>query len=133
MGSKVGWKIFFFITVLYSLAALASAVDAFKYQYEITLIDYFKWPSLLLLSCLYMLAVYGYCWKKYFFPALFWYALMWLSLAMMVVECVAVLLEDGVSAGEKSFLIIGAVLFLSLISRVLYLYSSEIRSVREMN
>ena len=131
MKSKLGWKIFFIIVVFYSMAAVLATLDAFRYQGSLSWTDYLKWPLLLLFSFFYLLAVFGYCWKRYFLHYLFWYLLMWASLILMVLECIAVFVEEGTPYDEKLFLVIGSVLFLSFISRALFLYAKEMQELSQ--
>ncbi|GAA0363164.1 hypothetical protein GCM10009092_29420 [Bowmanella denitrificans] len=129
MTHRIGWKMFFVITLAYLLAAIGSVIQGWDQSVGIG--HFLEWLILLALACLYVLASFGYAWRRYFLNYRFWYAVIGLSLVILVTECYGLYTDTSISSDERAFLLGGTIVIVALICRCIYLYANEIRHRKE--
>jgi len=125
MTNRIGWKLFFILTLIYLLLGTFSFVQATQQPVAMDSTEILGWLLMLAFALLTATAGYGYAWRKIIGFGNFWYLLLAAALVAVTYEGIQLYQATDTDNSEKLFVAIIGIVYFGFFSLLMLNYAAE--------
>ena len=125
MTTRIGWKLFFILTLIYLLLGTFSFVQATQQPVAMDSTEILGWLLMLAFALLTATAGYGYAWRKIIGFGNFWFLLLAAALVAVTYEGIQLYQATDTDNSEKLFVAIIGIVYFGFFSLLMLNYAAE--------
>jgi hypothetical protein len=125
MTNRIGWKLFFILTLIYLLLGTFSFVQATQQPVAMDSTEILGWLLMLAFALLTATAGYGYAWRKIIGFGNFWFLLLAAALVAVTYEGIQLYQATDTDNSEKLFVAIIGIVYFGFFSLLMLNYAAE--------